>query len=148
MSIFGVGLRLALYTGLYMFLMFVISFVFKDLFHFDLTLTMTYAICFWLFIGNVAFIISVYSLLTKFYDGELITDGIFKYSRNPLYASFIIFIAPSITALSGSFTLITTPIFMYFVFKHLIKSEEHDLSEAFGEDYEKYRKKTPLLLLF
>ena len=73
---------------------------------------------------------------------RLVTSGIYKYSRNPMYLGlFMIVISSSIFYLN--IYSILTPLFFYlWINRFQIKREEVFLTEKFGKDYLSYKKKT------
>ena len=73
---------------------------------------------------------------------KLITSGIYKYSRNPMYLCLLmIFISTSILYLN--ILSITTPFLFYFwINRFQIKREEIFLTEKFGKEYLLYMTKT------
>ena len=73
---------------------------------------------------------------------KLITSGIYKYSRNPMYLGLLIIVI-STTILYFNIFSITTPILFYFwINKFQIKREEIFLTEKFGKEYLSYMTKT------
>lgn len=72
----------------------------------------------------------------------LVTDGLYRYSRNPMYvgmASILwggAFLLQNIVALCGPIGFVITMTYLQ------IKQEEEALKAVFGEAYEAYRKKT------
>ena len=80
-------------------------------------------------------------------DHILITDGLFKYIRHPLYLGGIFqyvggpFLFTSFISLI--FMLMLIPIILL-----RIQIEEKMLLEEFGEEYEEYKKRTKLLIPF
>lgn len=75
-------------------------------------------------------------------EEKLITNGIFKLCRNPLFAEVIFLILPGIILFFNSLLLLTIPCFMYFIFKVFINREEKLLEKKFGEKYTDYKKVT------
>ena len=73
---------------------------------------------------------------------KLITSGIYKYSRNPMYLGLLmVVISTSIFYLN--FFSITTPFLFYcWVNRFQIKREEIFLAEKFGKEYILYKTKT------
>ena len=73
---------------------------------------------------------------------KLITSGIYKYSRNPMYLGLLmIVISTSIFCLN--ILSFTTPILFYFwINRFQIKREEIFLKEKFGKEYLFYMTKT------
>ena len=77
---------------------------------------------------------------------ELVTDGIYKCCRHPLYASWVVFFVPGIVLIVNSWLGLTTPIFMYFILCRLVKKEEIYLESVFGSEYIHYKRKVPWIL--
>jgi len=77
---------------------------------------------------------------------ELITHGPFAYVRHPLYSTIMITIPPLVIIWFADL-LFFVPWVLIILVSHLVVSiEERGLIDAFGEDYEKYRKYVPALL--
>lgn len=79
---------------------------------------------------------------------RLMTDGVYRYSRNPMYAGFIIFLVPAIAFVFNKPLLLSASITMFIAFKRRISKEEAFLAEKFGEDYRQYAAKVPQLIPF
>ena len=73
---------------------------------------------------------------------RLITTGIYKYSRNPMYLALVIFqigLGISLSFLHISLMSIFTAIVLHYF---IIKREETYLKNLFGADYESYKAKS------
>jgi len=103
----------------------------------------------WVIIG-LAIVLMVYSVITHvkskttLMPGEvpttLITSGLFKYSRNPIY---LLDVAAALGAAItlGSITAFVAPLICFLVLNFMIiPFEEKNLHERFGKTYEDYRK--------
>ena len=99
-----------------------------------------------IFIGIVVLVISARTVTRVFQEGKLATTGIYGIVRNPLYSAWIICIVPGIVIISRYLLWWLIPIFMYTVFKILIKKENDYLEQQFGDEYRAYRKKVNELL--
>lgn len=86
-------------------------------------------------------------LLKNFDKGILMTDGLYKIFRNPMYAAYLIFIIPGISLLFNSWLALTTIIFNYILFSILIKREYQYLQEKYGTEYENYLSKVLIKFL-
>jgi protein-S-isoprenylcysteine O-methyltransferase Ste14 len=90
--------------------------------------------------GFTLFIIPAFVIDKYFEKGELATKGVYSIMRHPIYGSWIVFIIPGIVLLHGSVLGISVPVFMYFIFRIVIKKEEDYLLNKFGNDFKKYKK--------
>ena len=72
----------------------------------------------------------------------LITSGVFRYSRHPIYLGFTLMLAGA-WALTGAVSAGLPAIaFVVVVDRFYIRFEEKTLAAKFGLDYDKYRRKT------
>jgi len=74
---------------------------------------------------------------------KLVTDGIFKYSRNPMYlgmALVLCSIAVSFNLIGG---IILIALFCFYITKFQILPEERAMSNLFSQDFDKYKQATP-----
>ncbi|MCI5902318.1 MAG: isoprenylcysteine carboxylmethyltransferase family protein [Blautia sp.] len=97
------------------------------------------------FVGDLIFLISVFCMKDSWRAGipvkdktELVTDGIYAYSRNPAFLSFdlqyIGLLLMYCNLLTGMFT-----VFAITMLHLQILQEEHYLTAAFGAEYLEYR---------
>jgi protein-S-isoprenylcysteine O-methyltransferase Ste14 len=92
-------------------------------------------------IGIVIFIGSIISA-ARTPVGQLFTQGMYRYSRHPMYLSFLlIFFGISLASLSWLF-LVLSMLWMVFPLSQ-VNAEERGCLEAFGEKYRAYMDKTP-----
>ena len=94
----------------------------------------------WLVIGISFWIASVIVFLTDFKKGKLITRGPFSQCRNPIYASVIIFIVPSLAVLFHSGLIFSVAFVLYIGFKISIHGETILLRRTFGNEFIKYEE--------
>ena len=73
---------------------------------------------------------------------HLLTDGIFRFTRNPIYLGFA-------TILTGAWLLLGTlsaaiPVLLFVIIadRWYIRFEEATLAKTFGQEYEQYKSKT------
>lgn len=80
-------------------------------------------------------------------DHQLITHGIYRFTRNPIYfGAILVFAGLPVYAASMYGFLAMLAIIPIFLFR--IKMEEEMLAEYFGDEYETYRKNTKRLIPF
>lgn len=96
-----------------------------------------------LLVGIPFFAVSLVTLLRGFPTGRLLTSGVYKACRNPLYASFICFLVPGAVLLTGSWPFLSIPFVLYATFRKLIRQEEDQLEQTFGQAYLDYKATTP-----
>lgn len=76
---------------------------------------------------------------------QLVTTGLYHYTRNPMLTG-VFFLLFGFGVFFGSVSLlfVFTPLFIYINFWELKSIEEPELEKRLGEDYIKYRKRTPM----
>jgi len=79
---------------------------------------------------------------------RLETSGAFRLTRNPLYAAFIVFMAPGAALVFDNLLLLAPPLAMFVAFKLKIGEEEGYLLREFGEEYLQYEREVPQLVPF
>ena len=100
-----------------------------------------------LILGFVFFTIGCIFILISYLNyfttplGKLITKGMYKISRNPIYVFSLVAII-GIVVLCESF-LLGFSLLIYSIIQHpIIKDEERFCENNFGEEYERYKKNT------
>ncbi|MCL2156830.1 MAG: isoprenylcysteine carboxylmethyltransferase family protein [Methanobrevibacter sp.] len=74
-------------------------------------------------------------------QGELVTTGIFKYSRNPIFLFMDIYFIGITIAFPTLIFIFMTIIFVFGSHKQILNEEKH-LAEIYNEDYLNYKKQT------
>lgn len=77
---------------------------------------------------------------------HLVTSGIFRYSRNPIYVAFFMPLA-SIAYFSLASAIAAMAIYVLAMNLTVIRKEERDLLEAFGDEYARYLTTAPRWLV-
>lgn len=78
----------------------------------------------------------------------IITDGIYRFTRNPMYLSMALFMIALSVLLSNMWIIILTLVFMIVIQKGVIEREERYLEAKFGSVYTDYKHKTRRWILF
>ena len=73
---------------------------------------------------------------------RLVTSGIFKYSRNPMYLGMLMIIISTSIFYLNIYSILTPFLFVFWINKFQIKREEAFLTEKFGKEYLSYKNKT------
>ena len=77
--------------------------------------------------------------LTKM--SALVTTGVFRYTRNPLYLGLATLLVAWTIYLSNWLSALGVVLFVAFITRYQIKPEERALEGIFGEEYVQYKQK-------
>ena len=77
---------------------------------------------------------------------RLVTSGVFRYSRNPIYVAFFVPLA-SLAILSLSAAIAAIAIYILAMNQTVIAKEESDLQTAFGAEFSDYLATAPRWLI-
>jgi protein-S-isoprenylcysteine O-methyltransferase Ste14 len=76
---------------------------------------------------------------------KLITDGPFRYSRNPMHTGLFLLMYGFAFYYSSMLAIfLFIPVYIYFDVRILKQIEEPELERRLGEDYIEYKKRTPM----
>jgi protein-S-isoprenylcysteine O-methyltransferase Ste14 len=102
----------------------------------------------WFYVGLTIFLVGVIILALATVNfaappmEKPVTEGMYRFSRHPLYLSFfIIYIGTSIATASWVFFILFMASF--FLWRTELLVEERDCLERYGSDYQEYMNKTP-----
>ncbi len=70
----------------------------------------------------------------------IVREGIYRYTRNPMYLSMAILLASLSLLLNNLWILLLVPAFMAVIQKGVIEREESYLEKKFGAEYTDYKK--------
>jgi protein-S-isoprenylcysteine O-methyltransferase Ste14 len=73
---------------------------------------------------------------------RLVTGGVFRISRNPLYLSLLLLLVAYAVRLAAPALWLGPIVFVAYVTRFQIHPEERALKEKFGEAYQRYRMRT------
>ena len=73
----------------------------------------------------------------------LVTEGLYSWSRNPIYIALSVFYVGLSIALTTGWALLLLPIVIVVLQKGVIEREEAYLAEEFGAQYLAYKKRVP-----
>jgi protein-S-isoprenylcysteine O-methyltransferase Ste14 len=99
-------------------------------------------------VGGYFWLSSIFLVKRAFQSHRLVTKGVFRLSRNPLYAGFIVFIIPGLAFILNDLSLLLTSVTMFVTFKLRIRREEEFLAKEFGVEFEDYTKAVAQLIPF
>jgi protein-S-isoprenylcysteine O-methyltransferase Ste14 len=101
-------------------------------------------------ISNVIILIGILLIIfgwRKIYraKGQLVTTGIYGHVRHPQYLGFLLLTLGMNVQWIMISTLLLWPILVILYYR-LAKEEDKELEEKFGEEYQKYKHKVPMLI--
>ncbi len=94
-----------------------------------------------LFHSAVLFIRQKTGLLPFSEASSLVSSGLYRFSRNPMYLGMLVFLLGVALFLGSVSALYPVIVFGWIIHYRFIRNEELFLAERFGEEYKAYRKK-------
>ncbi|MEX5726843.1 protein-S-isoprenylcysteine O-methyltransferase Ste14 [Rhodovulum iodosum] len=85
------------------------------------------------------FLLSRTSLIPRETPGKLMTGGLYRFSRNPIYLADAAILVGLILIWDALPSLILVPVFVKLIEWRFIRVEEAFIAERFGAEYEAYR---------
>lgn len=77
-------------------------------------------------------------------SGGFLAKGLYKFVRYPIYGAIIFLLNPGLAILLRSWFLIFACVFAYFIWRKIVRTEERERREIFGDAYLKYQKNASL----
>lgn len=75
-------------------------------------------------------------------ENRLVTNGPYRFSRNPLYVTLIFLLIPGLALALNSWLVVTASIIACILFRIYIHEEEELLERIFGEEFSSYKSRT------
>ena len=72
---------------------------------------------------------------------RLVTSGIYRYSRNPMYVGLVLILSGWAFYLSHFLAFVVLPIFVLYMTRFQIQPEERMMAQKFGKTYQDYLNK-------
>ncbi|MBU2970844.1 isoprenylcysteine carboxylmethyltransferase family protein [Pseudoalteromonas sp. C2R02] len=72
---------------------------------------------------------------------SLVVSGIYKYSRNPMYLGFALFLLAWSVYLASMLSILGVVVFVCYMNQFQIMPEEAALNKVFGDEFEQYKSK-------
>jgi protein-S-isoprenylcysteine O-methyltransferase Ste14 len=74
--------------------------------------------------------------------GAIVSSGIYRFSRNPIYVAFLMIILATAVATNNTWLLLSIVVLFVLLQFVTVRAEERYLSGKFGAEYDAYRKTT------
>ena len=71
---------------------------------------------------------------------SVVTSGIYRVSRNPMYVGFLLVLTGWATFLAHPLPFLFLPVFVAYMNRFQISPEERALSAKFGDEYDRYKQ--------
>jgi protein-S-isoprenylcysteine O-methyltransferase Ste14 len=142
MKITGVAPQIAVPTVLYLIVTAIIHILTKPLFTITKTnyKVLVFAAIIMLVTGTIMILNIIRKLFINYKNGILMTNGLFRVFRNPMYAAYLLLIIPAIALLFNSWLMLSAIILNFILFRIFIKQEHLYLQSTFGDAYKNYLK--------
>ena len=72
---------------------------------------------------------------------SLVTSGVFRFTRNPMYLSLLLYLLAWAAYLSNWLAFLFLPVFVLYINEFQIKPEERALLSLFGPEYAAYKER-------
>ena len=98
-------------------------------------------------LGFLAAIVLMGKAFKQIHDanGELVTDGLYRYVRHPQYSALFLLIVSMLIQWPSLSSWLMAPV-LVVTYLRLARREEREVSEKFGERYADYRARTPAFI--
>ena len=148
MTVWGIGPRFTVLSVGYGAVCLAVSFLFPDIFLIDFIPAWVLVLSGVLLIAaGIPFFLASFLAVRRAYSaGKLVTRGVYRLCRHPLYASWVVFLVPGMVLIARSWLGLSVPVFMYVLLRILVREEEAYLENRFGEEYRAYRARVPAVL--
>lgn len=149
MKITGVAPHIAVPTFLYLIITAIISYLTKPLFSIkeNDSVVLIYLGIALILPGVIMVAVCGRRLLKSFDKNKLMTGGLYKIFRDPMYVAYLLFVIPGICLMFNSWLVLTTVLLNYILYTTLIKREHKYLEEKFGAEYKAYLDKVIIRFL-
>lgn len=74
-------------------------------------------------------------------SARLVTSGIYRWTRNPMYLGVLLFLCSWALVLANSLALLGLPVFFAYLTRYQIQPEERALAERFGAEFVAYQSR-------
>lgn len=71
---------------------------------------------------------------------EIVVDGPYRFSRNPIYLAFTLFYTGIAIMVNSLWTMLLLPLVLFIMRRGVIEREERYLERKFGEKYRRYKE--------
>jgi protein-S-isoprenylcysteine O-methyltransferase Ste14 len=99
-------------------------------------------------LGLILWGTAVIQLLVGFSKGKLVTTGAYGVVRNPICSSVTFFVLPAVALMTLTWVYFVPAVFLYGGVMIFIGTEEKQLTQAFGKEYEDYLARVDRLVPF
>ena len=93
-------------------------------------------------VAAVQMLVARTTMIPRRDPGALVTGGVFRLGRNPIYLGDALLLAGLFIAWDAIVALPLVAVFMWVIDLRFIRGEEERLAEHFGEEFDAYRQRT------
>jgi protein-S-isoprenylcysteine O-methyltransferase Ste14 len=146
LTFLGIGPKIARITVPYLLIAIAMTVIFPGIFTFGKEMDEPFLVAgiILLAIALVFYIATLRLMVPGIRNNQLITGGVYRLCRNPLYSALLLFLIPGLGLLLNSWIIPTASIIGCLLFRKFIHEEEELLERIFGDEYRNYRDRTSL----
>ena len=74
-------------------------------------------------------------------SSALVTEGLYRVTRNPIYVSMVVGLVGLATVLGSLSPFLVVPVFVYLIDRRFVQAEEAILEQTFGARYASYKER-------
>ena len=71
----------------------------------------------------------------------VVTDGIYSYTRNPMYVSMVVFLVAMSVLLNNLWIMILIPVFIFILRKGVIRGKSSTSKKSSAHEYREYKNR-------
>ncbi len=72
---------------------------------------------------------------------RLVTSGVYRYSRNPMYLGFLLWLVAAVMFTGNLVNAVFLPVYLYWASRLYIEPEERALAKLFGDEFLAYKSR-------
>jgi protein-S-isoprenylcysteine O-methyltransferase Ste14 len=146
LTFLGIGPKIARITIPYLVIAIVLTILFPAIFTFGKNAQgpLLIAGIVLLAVALAFYIVTLYLMVPGIRNNHLVTGGVYRLCRNPLYSALLLFLIPGLGLVLNSWIIPTASLLGCIAFRKFIHEEEELLERLFRDEYRMYRSKTSL----
>jgi len=146
LTFLGIGPKIARVVIPFLIISIILSILFPGIFNFGKEMQEPFLIAgiVLLVVAIIWYVATLAVMAQAIKNNRLVTRGVYRFCRNPLYFALLILLLPGLGLVLNSWIILVASILGCIRFRKFIHEEEEMLDRIFGNDYQNYKTRTPL----